>query len=145
MDCKNFYLMTPMLRPEFMCLNMKLIPDEIVEKYNLHNKVDDQGWIYVRIEQGMHGLPQAGHLANKLLAKRLDKEGYYQCQYTPGLWRHKWQPITFCLVVDDFGIKTIGLSHAKHPKTALEKYYEVTVDWKGELFCSITLHWDYKK
>ncbi len=108
------------------------------KKYNLKEKVDDKGWIYVRIEQGMYGLPQAGRLANKLLAKRLDQEGYYQCQYTPGLWRHKWRPITFCLVVDDFGIKTIGLSHAKHLKTALEKYYEVTVDWKEELFCGIT-------
>jgi len=143
MDCKNFYLMTPMLRPEFMRLKMHLIPDEIIQKYNLTEKVDEKGWIYVRIEQGMYGLPQAGHLANKLLAKRLDQEGYYQCQYTPGLWRYKWRPITFCLVVDDFGIKTIGLSHAKHLKAALEKYYEVTVDWKGELFCGITLNWDY--
>ncbi|KAL7479621.1 hypothetical protein ACHAW6_005346, partial [Cyclotella cf. meneghiniana] len=86
----------------------------------------------------------AGCLANKLLAQHLDKEGYYQCQYLPRLWRHKWRPITFSLVVDDFGIKTIGLLHAKHLKTALEKYYEVTVDWKGELFCGITLHWDFK-
>ncbi len=109
MDCNKFYLMTPMLHPEFMRFKMKLIPDEIVEKYNLKDKVDDQGWIYVRIEQGMYGLPQAGRLANKLLAKRLDQEGYYQCQYTPGLWRHKWRPITFCLVVDNFGIKTISL------------------------------------
>eukprot|EP00956_Cyclotella_meneghiniana_P020333 scaffold35676_cov69-Cyclotella_meneghiniana.AAC.2 len=130
MDCKNFYLMTPMKRPEFMRLQMSLIPDEIIEKYNLKEKVDDRGWVYVRIEQGMYGLPQA---------KRLDKEGYYQCQYTPGLWRHKWRPITFSLVVDDFGIKTIGLSHAKHLKQVLEKYYEVTVDWKGELFLSCSL------
>lgn len=144
MDCKNFYLMTPMKRPEFMRLQISLIPDEIIEKYNLKEKVDDRGWVYVRIEQGMYGLPQAGRLANELLAKRLDKEGYYQCQYTPGLWRHKWRPITFSLVVDDFGIKTIGLSHAKHLKNVLEKYYEVTVDWKGELFCGVKLDWDYK-
>ena len=93
----------------------------------------------------MYSLPQVGRLANKLVAKRLDKEGYYQCQYTPSLWRYKWQPITFCLVVDNFGIKTISLLHVKHLKATLEKYYEVTVDWKGELFCGITLHWDYKK
>jgi hypothetical protein len=139
MDCKNFYLMTPMKRPEFMRLQMNLIPDEIIQKYNLKEKVDNRGWVYVRIEQGMYGLPQAGRLANELLAKRLDKEGYYQCQYTPGLWRHKWRPITFSLVVDDFGIKTIGLSHAKHLKNVLEKYYTVTVDWKGELFCGVKL------
>ena len=144
LDCKNFYLQTPMKRPEFMRLKLSLIPEEIIEQYNLKDKVDDRGWVYVRIEQGMYGLPQAGRLANELLAKRLDKEGYYQCQYTPGLWRHKWRPITFSLVVDDFGIKTVGLSHAKHLKNALEKHYEVTTDWKGNLFCGIKLTWDYK-
>ena len=87
----------------------------------------------------MYGLPQAGILANKFLAKRLMKADYYQCQYTPGLWHHVWQPITFCLVVDDFGIKTVGLTHAKHLKTELEKYYEVSMDWKGQLFCSMHL------
>ncbi|KAL7476354.1 hypothetical protein ACHAW6_002224, partial [Cyclotella cf. meneghiniana] len=74
---------------------------------------------------------------------RLDADGYYQCQFTPGLWRHKWRPITFSLVVDDFGVKTIGLSHAKHLKTTLQKYYKISVDWTGNLFCGISLQWDY--
>ena len=72
MDCKNFHLMTPMLHPKFMRLKLNLIPDEIIDKYSLKDKVDNQGWIYVRIEQGMYGLPQAGLLANKLLGQRLD-------------------------------------------------------------------------
>lgn len=93
----------------------------------------------------MYGLPQAGCLANKLLANRLDLKGYYQCQFMPDLWRHKWRQITFSLVVDDFGIKTVGLSHTKHLKQTLEKYYEVMVDWKGKLFCGIKLDWDYRK
>ncbi len=63
----------------------------------------------------------------------------------PGLWRHVWRPVTFCLVVDDFGIKTVGLCHAKHLIHALEKFYKVSVDWKGELFCGVTLKWDYKQ
>ncbi|KAL7474459.1 hypothetical protein ACHAW6_000435, partial [Cyclotella cf. meneghiniana] len=103
-DIKNFYLNTPMDRPEYMKLKFDLIPDEIVKHYKLRDYVED-GWVYVRINLGMYGLPQAGILANKLLAKRLASAGYYQCQYTPGLWRHVWRPITFCLVVDDFGIK----------------------------------------
>eukprot|EP00804_Cyclotella_cryptica_P020408 CCRYP_012623-RA/>CCRYP_012623-RA protein AED:0.44 eAED:0.44 QI:0/0/0/1/0/0/2/0/536 len=140
----NFYLNTPMECPEFMRLPLKLIPTEIIEKYNLRDKADDKGWVYVCIELGMYGLPQAGLLANKLLAKRLNHVGYYQCQYTPGLWRHVWRPITFSLVVDDFGIKTVGLTHAKHPKQVLEQYYEVDVDWKGQLYCGIHLNWDYK-
>ncbi|KAL7478640.1 hypothetical protein ACHAW6_004394 [Cyclotella cf. meneghiniana] len=69
----------------------------------------------------MDGLPQAGRLANKLLTQCLDLEGYYQCQFMPGLWRHKWCNITFSLIVNNFIIKTVGLSHAKHLKHALEK------------------------
>jgi hypothetical protein len=55
-----------------------------------------------------------------------------------------WRPITFCLVVDDFGIKTVGLKHAKHLQQELEKHYECSMDWKGELFCGVKLNWDYK-
>ena len=40
-------------------------------------------------------------------------------------------------------MKTVGLSHAKHLKETLETYYEVTADWKGELYAGITLDWDY--
>ena len=143
MDVKNFYLNTPMDRPEFMPLRLDLIPDEIITEYKLSDIAED-GWVYTIIEKGMYGLPQAGLLANKLLEERLDKEGYYQCQFTPGLWRHKWRPITFSLVVDDFGIKTIGIQHVQHLKKVLEKYYEVSIDWKGELFCGVTLRWDYE-
>ena len=62
----------------------------------------------------MYGLPQAGLLANNLLAKRLSKAGYYQCQFTPGLQRHVWRPVTFSLVVDDFGVKYKGDCHANN-------------------------------
>ncbi|KAL7480205.1 hypothetical protein ACHAW6_011039 [Cyclotella cf. meneghiniana] len=111
-----------------MRLKLDLLPTEIIDAYGLVNKELD-GWVYVRIEKGMYGLPQAGILANKLLASRLDADGYYQCQFTPGLWRHKWRPITFSLVVDDFGVKTVGLTHAKHLKTTLQKYYKVSWDY----------------
>ncbi|KAL7478502.1 hypothetical protein ACHAW6_004262, partial [Cyclotella cf. meneghiniana] len=92
----------------------------------------------------MYGLPQAGLLANKLLTSHLDTHGYYQCQFTPGLWCHKWCPITFSLVVDDFCIKVVGITHAKHLAAVLQKYYTVSVDWTGDLFCGISLNWDYR-
>eukprot|EP00804_Cyclotella_cryptica_P005738 CCRYP_000080-RC/>CCRYP_000080-RC protein AED:0.27 eAED:0.24 QI:0/0/0/1/0.33/0/4/0/743 len=142
-DLKIFYLNTPMDRPEYTRLKFDLIPPEIIDKYKLDDYNED-GWIYVRIDLGMYGLLQAGILANKLLAKCLAKAGYYQCQHTPGLWRHVWRPITLCLVVDDFGIKTVGLKHAKNLQQELEKHYECSMDWKGELFCGVQLDWDYK-
>ncbi|KAL7474432.1 hypothetical protein ACHAW6_000402, partial [Cyclotella cf. meneghiniana] len=104
MDIKDFYLNTPMEGPEFMRLKLDLLPPEIVDAYSLATKAVD-GWVYMRIEKGMYGLPQAGVLANKLLSSRLDAAGYYQCQFTPGLWHHKWRPVTFSLVDDDFGVK----------------------------------------
>ena len=64
--------------------------------------------IYVEIRKGMYGLPQAGILANKLLQKNLKPHGYSPCKYNPGLWKHEWRPISFVLVVDDYGVKYVG-------------------------------------
>ncbi len=90
----------------------------------------------------MYGLPQAGILANQLLERRLSAKGYYQCQHMPGLWRHVWRSIMFCLVVDDFGIKFTDKADFEHLKTALEEYYTVAIDYTGSLFCGIKLTWD---
>ena len=68
LDVANFYLGTPMERPEYMRLPIKIIPQEIIDKYDLEKKVED-GWVYVKILKGMYGLPQAGLLANNLLSK----------------------------------------------------------------------------
>ena len=56
-----------------------------------------------------------------------------------------WLPVTFVLVVDDFGIKYKGFKHANHVVETLKKYYEVLIDWGGTLFCGITIDWDYHK
>jgi hypothetical protein len=53
----------------------------------------------------MYGFPQAGIIAHDLLTKRLNKARYRQSKITPGYWQHDWQPISFTLVVDDFGVK----------------------------------------
>ena len=93
----------------------------------------------------MYGLPQAGKKSHDLLKKRLAKAGYHPTQFTPGLWKHVWRPIAFNLVVDDFGIKVEGKNHANHLVSTLKKHYDITVDWKGELFVGIKLKWDYDK
>ena len=67
----------------------------------------------------------------------------YQSQFTPGLWKHVWRPVTFTLVVDDFGIKFVGEEHANHLKESLERDYDITVDWEGTKYVGITLKWDY--
>ena len=72
------------------------------------------GYVYLKVWKGMYGLPQAGILAQELLVEHLVKEGYLQSKACPGLWKHVWRPITFSLIVDDFGVKYIGKEHADH-------------------------------
>ena len=90
-----------------MRLQISLLPDEIITHYKLKYIADD-GYVYCEIQRGMYGLADAGVLANKLLSSHLEREVYYQCQFTPILWRHTWQHITFTLVIDNFGVKFEG-------------------------------------
>ncbi len=76
----------------------------------------------------MYGLPQAGIIAQELLAKRLKDHGYSQSETTPGLWKHEWRPIMFSLVVDDFGVKYVGEEHADHLLKTIQKYYQCSVE-----------------
>ena len=73
-DVKNFYLETPMDRYEYMRMPLKLIPDEIIDLYQLRDKAKGE-YVYMEIQKGMYGLPQAGILANTLLRERLATHG----------------------------------------------------------------------
>jgi hypothetical protein len=141
-DIKNSYMGTPLERYEYMRLPLAILPQEIIEAYNL-NDIAHNGNIYVEIHRGMYGLPQAGIIVNQLLTKRLQPHGYYQCRHIPGLWRHRWRPILFSLVVDDFGISYVGKQHADHLIQAIENDYDFTKDWSGTLYCGITIQRDY--
>jgi hypothetical protein len=74
-DIKNFYLNTPLGRFEYMVINLSSLPQEMIEKYDLIELAQD-GKVYIEIQKGMYGLPQAGILANELLQRNLAKDGY---------------------------------------------------------------------
>ena len=93
-------------------------------------KVNDE-WIYFRIKKAIYGLKQAGLLSNKILAKILNKEGYYQAKHTPGLWTHETRQISFTLVVDDFGVKYVKEEDVHHLEKVLEAFYPCKSDWTG--------------
>ena len=137
-DAGNFYLATPLDRPEYMRIPVELVPQEFIDANNLASKIKN-GYVYMKIIRGIYGLPQSGVLANKLLKKRLEEHDYYEVDHTPGLFTHKTRPIWFTLVVDDFGVKYVGKQHAEHLMSILKKHYDMEEDWKGELYCGITL------
>ena len=142
LDIKNMYLNSLMDEPEFMFIDVRYVPKAFMDEYNLHDKVHN-GKLYVQINKGMYGLPQAGKLAHDQLKTHLAKYGYTPCPLTPGLWKHATRPISFTLVVDDFGVKYVGQEHLTHLINALKDAYEVTVDMQGSYMLGMTLSWDY--
>ena len=145
MDISNFYLMTPLKRPEYIKIKLSDIPDEVIKEYKLKDKATKNGSVFIQANRGMYGLPQSGLLANQLLEKRLNKHGYRQSKLVPGLWKHKTRPIQFTLVVDDFLVQYVGKEHALHLKSVLENNYKITEDWTASRYIGIQIDWDYDK
>jgi hypothetical protein len=90
MGIKNFYLCTPMTRYEYMKLKLSNMSEDIIAHYHLFDIATPDRYIYCKIREGMYGLPQAGIIAQELLAKRLKGHGYKQSKTTPGLWTHEF-------------------------------------------------------
>jgi hypothetical protein len=47
--------------------------------------VDNDGYVYIEVQKGMYGLPQAGILAQELLEQRLNKHVFFQSKAILGL------------------------------------------------------------
>ena len=142
-DLKDFYLNSNMDRAEYMRIPIKMIPQRIIDLYNLQPLVHN-GYIYSEISKTMYGLSQAGKLSNDKLLPILAEAGYHQSEHIPGLFKHETRPVAFALVVDDFGIKYVGKENAQHLiDTLTQADYKVTEDWEGKSFCGVQLKWDY--
>jgi hypothetical protein len=92
----------------------------------------------------MYGLPQAGIIAQELLAERLGKHGYSQSDIIPGLWKHATKPICFTLVVDDFAVKFTREQDVNHLISALKENYEITIDKTATKYIGLSIEWDYE-
>ena len=145
LDIKDYYPMCPMDEPAFMRIRMEDIPPSIVNRYNL-NDVAHKGYVYVRINHALYGLPQAGRIAHDYLAKHLAKHGYHPTGATPGLFRHDTRPIWFLLVVDDFAVKYTARADVQHLLDAIHTVFPKTIEnWDGDEFLKLKLEWDYAR
>jgi hypothetical protein len=77
-----------------MVINLASLPQETIDKYDL-NKLAQDGKVYIEIQKGMYGLPQAGILANELLQRNLAKDVDRPTTHTHGLWTQDTRPISF--------------------------------------------------
>ena len=88
LDIKDFFLATPMKTNKYMRISMEVLPQDIIERYDLLRKAVN-GYVYVKIKKGMYGLKEAAVLAYNQLVKFLEEHGYYPEIGTAGLWSHK--------------------------------------------------------
>ncbi len=89
------------------------------------------------------GPPPGWFIGKQTPEKCLAPHGYHECKQTPGLWKHTTRPISFTLVVDNFGMKYRRKEDINHLLKAIKERYELTKDWDGDLYCGIRLKWDY--
>jgi len=141
-DIKDFFLSTSkMERAEFARVPLSTFPQCIIDQYDLAF-VARKGFVYIQIDGGMHGLPQASRLANQQLVRKLTPAGFVQAYHTPGLFLHTSKQIMFALIIDDFGIRYVGKPAANFLISTLQQDYTITIDWTGAKFCGLHLEWD---
>ena len=133
-DISNMYLNTTLPSPEYMKIHQSLIPQEVMDEYDVEQFLDENGYAYVEITGAIYGLAQSGYLANQDLIKNLAPYGYYPSKRTPGLWHHKTRSIKFSLVTDDFGVKYEKKEDAQHLLDSIAAKYPVKADWTGSKY-----------
>jgi hypothetical protein len=73
----------------------------------------------------------------------LREDDCHPCQFTPGIWKYVWNPVTFTLVVDNFGVKYRWeqcKSFSEHLKSTLQDHRRLV----GRKYVGIYLDWHYK-
>ena len=102
-DIKDFYLNTPLPRPEYLRIPSKFLTSTIITNYKLNPYLHNNAILF-EFNKGMYGLPQAGLLAQQLLLQHLAMHGYHQTD-TSCLFRHESNGAVFSLVVQRFQSK----------------------------------------
>ena len=124
-DVKDFYLGSPLERPEYVRIPVKFIPLTVIKTHNLSQLIHNDAILF-EIKKCMYGLPQAGLLSQRRLVAHLESHGYRQHPNVPCLFKHDTRGTTFTLVVDDFGIKYKSKDDDLHLINALENVYKLT-------------------
>ena len=136
-DIKNYYLNTPLLRPEFIRIPCHMIPDTTIATHCLKPYVHENSILF-QVSKGMYGLPQAGLLAQQRLTAHLANHDYHETS-TSCLFRHISNGTAFTFVVDDFGIKCSNQGGTDHLIRTLQLLYVIIINWTGTTYIGFTI------
>jgi hypothetical protein len=62
---------------------------------------------------------------------------------TLGLWKHKWQPIQICLIVNDIRVEYVGIKHFNHLLVVLQWYHQLQTNMAGNKIAGLNVQWDF--
>ena len=130
-DISNMYLMSNLVESEYVKFNFKLIPQRIIDHYNLNYIVEDE-FVYAKINELWFGLEQSGKIAHDDLVQHLNKHGYVQAKNTDGLFVHGIRDISFTLVVNDFEIKYTNKDNVNHLISVMQGKYKFKVNFDAK-------------
>ena len=145
LDLKDYFLGTPMETPEVMCVQLKYFPRDIINKYKWTNLIQKDQYVYIQIKKGKYGLKQAALLAYNIFIKNLKEDGYHPIPHMDSYCKHDRYPTTFCLCVDDFGVKYFCKTKLNHLINSLLKNYKISTDYSGTNYCGLTIKWNYEQ
>ena len=137
LDIKDFYLMTPLPRSEYIRIPLKFLSDAILDKHNLRQFIHNDSVLF-EVTKSMYGLPHAGKIAQDVLVERLASHGYLQTG-TTCLFRHVTNGVAFVLVVDDFGVKFQNEAGAEDLIRCLQLYYTLTIKKDATKYLGLTI------
>lgn len=141
-DIKDYYLNTPLPRPEYLRIASKFLPSTVIHQHDLQQFFHNNAILF-QVNKGMYGLPQAGLLAQQRLITHLASEGYHQTD-TTCLFRHVTNGTVFSLVVDDFGVKYTNMDGVNHLIQTLQALYTITIDWTGSKYLGFSIDFDQR-
>ena len=75
MDIKWFYVNKNMYKSEYIMMQIYMVPQKFVEKYNFKEKAHNK-YILARITEVIYGLPQEVRIAHYSLVNHLEPYGY---------------------------------------------------------------------
>ena len=147
-DIVDFYLGALLPKSESMKIYLDHIPLSVLEELDISQflKFDknNRPFMFFDIVKTVPGLPQSGLLSQQRLVTLLNSCDYFETD-TPMLFRHATLPITFTLVVDDFGIKYDSPSDLDHLISCLSQKYELKVHRTGNLYKYLGYTIDYDR
>ena len=145
LDLTDYYLGSDLPHPESIKIFVATFPPALLADLGLtpYIKTDSKGrpYIFFDIVKTMYGLPQAGLLSQLQLVSLLYEYGYHQTS-TPMLFRHESRDVTFCLVVDDFGVKYSKVADLEHLVDCLSQLYHVKSHPTGTNYLGFTVAHD---